>query len=48
MRGLELTDPEITHAVGLVTPQTEPVHPIVRALLAELPALDIDGQINLG
>lgn len=48
MRALELTDPEVTHTVGLVTPNRDPIHPVVRALLADLTALDIDGQISLG
>lgn len=45
MRGLALTDPDITHEVGVVTPQTELVHPIVRALLDGLSTIDIDGAL---
>ena len=45
MRSLALTDPDITHTVGLVEPETELVHPIVHALREELRTHDIDSAI---
>ena len=45
MRSLALTDPEITHTVGLVAPETDLVHPIVRALRDELSTHDIDTEL---
>lgn len=45
MRSLPLTDPEITHTVGLVAPETDLVHPIVRALRDELSTHDIDTEL---
>jgi len=45
MRSLALTDPEITHTVGLVEPETDLVHPILRALHDELSSHDIDGEL---
>jgi DNA-binding transcriptional LysR family regulator len=46
MRALELTDPEVRHTVGLVTPKREPIHPLARALLDDLSTRDIDSQIS--
>ena len=45
MRSLALTDPEITHTVGLVAPETDLVHPIVRTLRDELSTRDIDTEL---
>jgi DNA-binding transcriptional LysR family regulator len=45
MRSLALTDPDITHTVGLVAPETDLVHPIVRALRDELSTHDIDTEL---
>ena len=45
MRSLALTDPEITHTVGLVEPEADLVHPIVRALRDELSTHDIDSAV---
>ncbi len=42
MRTLALTDPVITHSVGLVALETDLVHPLVRALRDELGSVDID------
>lgn len=46
MHSLALTNPDITHAIGLVEPETELVHPIVRALHHELSTIDIDGELS--
>jgi DNA-binding transcriptional LysR family regulator len=48
MRALDLTDPVITHSVGLVALETDLVHPIVRALRDELSAVDIDAVLAGG
>lgn len=48
MRSLALTKPDITHTVGLVEPETDLVHPIVRALRAELSTHDINAAIAEG
>lgn len=48
MRGLSLKDPEITHTIGLVTPDTELVHPIVRALKDGLTTIDVDKELDRG
>jgi DNA-binding transcriptional LysR family regulator len=40
MRGLALTEPEISHTIGLVHPKTDLVQPAVRALLDELAGTD--------
>ena len=45
MRSLALTDPKITHTVGLVEPETDLVHPIVRALRDELSTDDVDTEL---
>jgi DNA-binding transcriptional LysR family regulator len=45
MRTLALTDPVITHSVGLVAVETDLVHPIVRALRDEVGAVDIDAAL---
>ena len=47
-RGLTLIDPDVTHVIGLVTPSTKLVHPIVRALILELNAVDIDNELSRG
>lgn len=46
MRSLALTDPEVTHSIGLVTPNAQPDHPIVRALKAALTSVDIDQKLQ--
>ena len=48
MRSLALTDPEITHSVGLVALETDLVHPIVRALRETLGSVDIDAALATG
>jgi DNA-binding transcriptional LysR family regulator len=45
MRVLALTDPDLTHEIGLVTPDTELTHPIVRALRDGLAYVDIDAEL---
>jgi DNA-binding transcriptional LysR family regulator len=45
MQTLALTDPVITHSVGLVALETDLVHPIVRALREELSTVDIDSAL---
>ena len=46
MRGLTLTDPDITHTIGLVTPNTQLIQPIVHALLASLKTTDVDNELD--
>jgi DNA-binding transcriptional LysR family regulator len=48
MRALSLTDPEITHTIGLVTPDAELVQPIVRALQHGLKSIDVDQELDRG
>jgi DNA-binding transcriptional LysR family regulator len=45
MRALALTEPTITHTIGLITPNSNLQPAIVRALHAELGQLDIDAQL---
>jgi DNA-binding transcriptional LysR family regulator len=45
MRALALTMPDITHEIGLVTPDTDLPHPLVRALCDELGTVDIDAEL---
>lgn len=47
-RTLALTDPEITHSVGLVALETDLVHPILRALREELGTVDVDAELAEG
>lgn len=46
MRALRLTNPSITHMIGLVTPDTQLQHPLVRALRDQLAAADIDTELE--
>jgi DNA-binding transcriptional LysR family regulator len=48
MRGLALMNPEITHTIGLVTPNTQLVQPIVRALQEGLKTIHIDDELDHG
>jgi DNA-binding transcriptional LysR family regulator len=48
IRGLKLNDPDITHLIGLVTPHTDLIQPIVRALIDGLASIDIDQAIDRG
>lgn len=45
MRALALVDPEITHEIGLVAPDTDLMHPIVRALHDGIAELDVDAEL---
>jgi DNA-binding transcriptional LysR family regulator len=45
MRCLPLTDPEIAHEIGLVTPAADLVQPLVRALLDEITRVDVDESL---
>jgi len=44
IRVLPLTAPDVTHEIGLVTPQTNLPQPIVRALVDELGSVDLDSS----
>jgi hypothetical protein len=46
MRGLALKDPEITHTIGLVTPNTQLIQPVVRALQEGLTTIDVDKELD--
>jgi hypothetical protein len=45
MRALKLTDPEITHTIGLVTADANLRAPLVRALHAGLAELDVEMRL---
>lgn len=46
MRGLMLTDPDVTHSIGLVAPDTDLPHPLIRALTDELSLVDVDAELS--
>jgi DNA-binding transcriptional LysR family regulator len=46
MRSLKLTDPDITHTIGVVTPEVNLESPLVRALQASLALVDIEARLT--
>lgn len=48
VRALPLTAPEVTHQIGLVTPDTDLAQPLVRALRDELGSTDMDAELAPG
>ena len=48
MRALPLTGPEVTHEIGLVTPDTDLPQPLARALRDELESADVDAELARG
>jgi hypothetical protein len=48
MRALPLTGPEVTHQIGLVTPETDLPQPLARALRDELESADVDAELARG
>ena len=48
MRGFSLTDPEITHTIGFVTPDAELVQAIVRAHKDGPPSTSTQNSTGLG
>jgi hypothetical protein len=46
MRALRLTQPEIVHTIGLVTPDNDLQQPVARALREELATVDVDAELD--
>jgi hypothetical protein len=46
MRAVPLVAPEVTHSIGVVVPEAEPLSPLAQALVELSARLDLEGELD--
>jgi hypothetical protein len=46
MRAVPLVSPEVTHSIGIVVPEVEPLPPLAAALVELALRLDLEGEVD--
>jgi hypothetical protein len=46
MRAVPLVAPEVTHSIGIVVPQAEPLAPLAAELVAVAARLDLESELD--